>query len=63
MPQFPAGGSQAEGVDYRNNLFVPPGMEPVPETETYETTNPNGKKTFCTFGKGVTNSLLWTMLA
>ncbi|XP_067116825.1 protocadherin-17 [Osmerus mordax] len=51
MPQFPAGGSQAEGVDYRNNLFVPPGMEPVPETETYETTNPNGKKTFCTFGK------------
>ncbi|XP_034048811.1 protocadherin-17 isoform X3 [Thalassophryne amazonica] len=51
MPQFPAGGNQAEGVDYRNNMFVPPGMEMVPETETYETVNPNGKKTFCTFGK------------
>ncbi|CAJ1049546.1 protocadherin-17 isoform X2 [Xyrichtys novacula] len=51
MPQFPAGGSQAEGVDYRNNMFVPAGMETVPETETYETVNPNGKKTFCTFGK------------
>ncbi|XP_071379789.1 protocadherin-17 [Centroberyx affinis] len=51
MPQFPAGGNQAEGVDYRNNLFVPAGMETVPETETYETVNPNGKKTFCTFGK------------
>ncbi|XP_053174044.1 protocadherin-17 [Scomber japonicus] len=51
MPQFPAGGNQAEGVDYRNNMFVPAGMESVPETETYETVNPNGKKTFCTFGK------------
>ncbi|XP_029952522.1 protocadherin-17 isoform X3 [Salarias fasciatus] len=51
MPQFPAGGNQAEGVDYRNNMFVPAGMEAVPETETYETVNPNGKKTFCTFGK------------
>ncbi|XP_037607244.1 protocadherin-17 isoform X1 [Sebastes umbrosus] len=51
MPQFPAGGNQAEGVDYRNNVFVPAGMETVPETETYETVNPNGKKTFCTFGK------------
>lgn len=51
MPQFPAGGNQAEGVDYRNNVFVPAGMEAVPETETYETINPNGKKTFCTFGK------------
>lgn len=51
MPQFPAGGNQAEGVDYRNNVFVPAGMETVPETETYETINPNGKKTFCTFGK------------
>ncbi|XP_029977357.1 protocadherin-17 isoform X2 [Sphaeramia orbicularis] len=51
MPQFPAGGNQAEGVDYRNNMFVPAGMETVPETETYETVNPNGKKTFCTFGK------------
>ncbi|XP_061618925.1 protocadherin-17 isoform X4 [Phyllopteryx taeniolatus] len=51
MPQFPAGGNQAEGVDYRNNMFVPAGMESVPETETFETVNPNGKKTFCTFGK------------
>lgn len=51
MPQFPAGGNQAEGVDYRNNMFVPAGMETVPESETYETVNPNGKKTFCTFGK------------
>ncbi|KAM9765437.1 protocadherin-17 isoform 1-T1 [Menidia menidia] len=51
MPQFTAGGNQAEGVDYRNNMFVPAGMETVPETETYETVNPNGKKTFCTFGK------------
>ncbi|XP_054625690.1 protocadherin-17 isoform X2 [Dunckerocampus dactyliophorus] len=51
MPQFPAGGNQAEGVDYRSNMFVPAGMESVPETETYETINPNGKKTFCTFGK------------
>ncbi|XP_028292355.1 protocadherin-17 isoform X2 [Gouania willdenowi] len=51
MPQFPTGGNQAEGVDYRNNIFVPVGMEAVPETETYETVNPNGKKTFCTFGK------------
>ncbi|XP_061743404.1 protocadherin-17-like isoform X1 [Nerophis ophidion] len=51
MPQFPAGGHQAEGVDYRNNMFVPAGIESVPETETYETVNPNGKKTFCTFGK------------
>ncbi|XP_058485310.1 protocadherin-17 isoform X2 [Solea solea] len=51
MPQFPAGGNQAEGIDYRNNMFVPAGMETVPETETYETVNPNGKKTFCTFGK------------
>ncbi|XP_047436496.1 protocadherin-17 isoform X1 [Mugil cephalus] len=51
MPQFPAGGNQAEGVDYRNNMFVPAGMETLPETETYETVNPNGKKTFCTFGK------------
>ncbi|KAK5614362.1 Protocadherin-17 [Crenichthys baileyi] len=51
MPQFPAGGNQAEGVDYRNNMFVPAGMEVVAETETYETVNPNGKKTFCTFGK------------
>lgn len=51
MPQFPAGGNQAEGVDYRNNVFVPAGMEAAAETETYETVNPNGKKTFCTFGK------------
>nr|XP_046246821.1 protocadherin-17 [Scatophagus argus] len=51
MPQFPTGGNQAEGVDYRNNIFVPAGMEAVPETETYEAVNPNGKKTFCTFGK------------
>ncbi|XP_049573338.1 protocadherin-17 isoform X3 [Syngnathus scovelli] len=51
MPQFPAGGNQAEGVDYRNNVFVPAGMESAPETETYETVNSNGKKTFCTFGK------------
>ncbi|XP_053720530.1 protocadherin-17 isoform X3 [Synchiropus splendidus] len=51
MPQFPAGGNQAEGVDYRNNMFVPAGMEAVPETENYETVTPNGKKTFCTFGK------------
>lgn len=51
MPQFPAGGNQAEGVDYRNNMFMPVGMESVQETETYEPVNPNGKKTFCTFGK------------
>lgn len=52
MPQFPAGGSQAEGSDYRTNVFVPAGMESVAmETETYESVNPNGKKTFCTFGK------------
>uniref|UniRef100_A0A8C1J0K4 Protocadherin beta-1 n=1 Tax=Cyprinus carpio TaxID=7962 RepID=A0A8C1J0K4_CYPCA len=58
MPQFTtgAGGTgtpQAEGSDYRTNLFVPAGMEAVAvETETYETVcNPNGKKTFCTFGK------------
>ncbi|XP_028837636.1 protocadherin-17 [Denticeps clupeoides] len=54
MPQFPAAGcgSQAEGTDYRTNIFVPAGMETVAvETETYETINPNGKKTFCTFGK------------
>ncbi|XP_068173436.1 protocadherin-17 isoform X2 [Antennarius striatus] len=51
MPQFPAGGNQAEGIDYRNNMFVPAGMEAVPETETYEAVNPNCKKTFCTFGK------------
>ncbi|KAJ8350129.1 hypothetical protein SKAU_G00252590 [Synaphobranchus kaupii] len=50
MPQFPA-GNQAEGVDYRTNVFVPAGMEVAVETETYETVNPNGKKTFCTFGK------------
>ncbi|XP_072321988.1 protocadherin-17 isoform X2 [Eucyclogobius newberryi] len=51
MPKFPAGGNQAEGVDYRNNMFVQAGMETVPETENYESVNPNGKKTFCTFGK------------
>ncbi|KAL6469167.1 hypothetical protein MHYP_G00226910 [Metynnis hypsauchen] len=59
MPQFPAAGGggagvpQAEGSDYRTNLFVPAGMEAVAvEPETYETVgNPNGKKTFCTFGK------------
>uniref|UniRef100_A0A3B4AYS4 Protocadherin beta-1 n=1 Tax=Periophthalmus magnuspinnatus TaxID=409849 RepID=A0A3B4AYS4_9GOBI len=51
MPKFPAGGNQAEGVDYRNNMFVPAGMETVPEAENYESVNPNGKKTFCTFGK------------
>ncbi|KAG7467347.1 hypothetical protein MATL_G00152410 [Megalops atlanticus] len=50
MPQFPA-GNQAEGADYRTNIFVPAGMEVAVETETYETVNPNGKKTFCTFGK------------
>ncbi|XP_018596946.1 protocadherin-17-like isoform X2 [Scleropages formosus] len=50
MPQFPT-GNQAEGTDYRTNLFVPAGMEAVVDTETYETVNPNGKKTFCTFGK------------
>uniref|UniRef100_A0AAV2LMP7 Uncharacterized protein n=1 Tax=Knipowitschia caucasica TaxID=637954 RepID=A0AAV2LMP7_KNICA len=51
MPKFPAGGNQAEGVDYRNNMFVPAGMETVPETDNFESVNPNGKKTFCTFGK------------
>lgn len=51
MPKFPSGGNQAEGVDYRNNMFVPAGMETVPETENFESVNPNGKKTFCTFGK------------
>lgn len=54
MPQFPAPGmAQAEGLDYRTNLFVPAGMEAVvTEPESYEATgNPSGKKTFCTFGK------------
>ncbi|KAF7703659.1 protocadherin-17 isoform X1 [Silurus meridionalis] len=54
MPQFPAPGmAQAEGLDYRTNLFVPAGMEAVAtEPESYEATgNPSGKKTFCTFGK------------
>ncbi|XP_023690528.1 protocadherin-17-like isoform X3 [Paramormyrops kingsleyae] len=50
MPKFPS-GNQAEGADYRTNLFVPAGMETMMDTETYETVNPNGKKTFCTFGK------------
>ncbi|XP_048886431.1 protocadherin-17-like isoform X2 [Brienomyrus brachyistius] len=50
MPKFPS-GNQAEGADYRTNLFVPAGMETTMDTETYETVNPNGKKTFCTFGK------------
>ncbi|NXU57899.1 PCD17 protein, partial [Turnix velox] len=49
MPQFPA-ASQAENADYRTNLFVP-AVEANVETETYETVNPTGKKTFCTFGK------------
>ncbi|NXO25105.1 PCD17 protein, partial [Cisticola juncidis] len=49
MPQFPA-ASQAENADYRTNLFVPT-VETNVETETYETVNPTGKKTFCTFGK------------
>ncbi|KAG7327730.1 hypothetical protein KOW79_009336 [Hemibagrus wyckioides] len=54
MPQFPAPGmAQAEGLDYRTNLFVPAGMEAVAtEPESYEATgNTSGKKTFCTFGK------------
>ncbi|KAM9461751.1 protocadherin-17 [Clarias gariepinus] len=54
MPQFPAPGmAQAEGLDYRTNLFVPAGMEAVAtEPENYEATgNTSGKKTFCTFGK------------
>ncbi|KAG5852310.1 hypothetical protein ANANG_G00061040 [Anguilla anguilla] len=50
MPQF-AAGNQAEGTDYRTNVFVPAGMEAVMETEAYETVSSNGKKTFCTFGK------------
>ncbi|NWT81530.1 PCD17 protein, partial [Lanius ludovicianus] len=49
MPQFPS-ASQAENADYRTNLFVPT-VEANVETETYETVNPTGKKTFCTFGK------------
>ncbi|XP_031218691.1 protocadherin-17 isoform X4 [Mastomys coucha] len=49
MPQFPA-TNQAENADYRTNLFVPT-VEANVETETYETVNPTGKKTFCTFGK------------
>ncbi|KAM6098591.1 protocadherin-17 isoform 4-T6 [Theristicus caerulescens] len=49
MPQFPA-VTQAENADYRTNLFVPT-VEANVETETYETVNPTGKKTFCTFGK------------
>ncbi|NWJ04654.1 PCD17 protein, partial [Crypturellus undulatus] len=49
MPQFPT-ASQAENADYRTNLFVP-AVEANVETETYETVNPTGKKTFCTFGK------------
>ncbi|XP_009467266.1 PREDICTED: protocadherin-17 [Nipponia nippon] len=49
MPQFPA-ATQSENADYRTNLFVPT-VEANVETETYETVNPTGKKTFCTFGK------------
>ncbi|XP_019511450.1 PREDICTED: protocadherin-17 isoform X2 [Hipposideros armiger] len=49
MPQFPA-ANQAENADYRTNLFVPT-VETNVETESYETVNPTGKKTFCTFGK------------
>uniref|UniRef100_A0A670Y822 Protocadherin 17 n=1 Tax=Pseudonaja textilis TaxID=8673 RepID=A0A670Y822_PSETE len=49
MPQFPA-SNQADNADYRTNLFVPT-VEANVETETYETVNPTGKKTFCTFGK------------
>ncbi|XP_032643629.1 protocadherin-17 isoform X4 [Chelonoidis abingdonii] len=49
MPQFPT-TNQAENADYRTNLFVPT-VETNVETETYETVNPTGKKTFCTFGK------------
>ncbi|XP_059579188.1 protocadherin-17 isoform X4 [Alligator mississippiensis] len=49
MPQFPT-ANQAENADYRTNLFVPT-VEANVETETYETVNPTGKKTFCTFGK------------
>ncbi|XP_062869058.1 protocadherin-17 [Trichomycterus rosablanca] len=54
MPQFPTVGmAQAEGLDYRTNLFVPAGMEAVAaEPESYEATGcVSGKKTFCTFGK------------
>ncbi|KAK6487177.1 protocadherin-17-like, partial [Huso huso] len=50
MPQFPT-ANQAENADYRTNLFVPAGAEVNVETESYETVNTNGKKTFCTFGK------------
>ncbi|XP_077339276.1 protocadherin-17 isoform X5 [Lithobates pipiens] len=49
MPQFPS-ANQVENADYRTNLFVPT-VEAHVETETYETVNPTGKKTFCTFGK------------
>ncbi|KAM4699004.1 protocadherin-17 isoform 1-T1 [Discoglossus pictus] len=49
MPQFPT-ANQVENADYRTNLFVPT-VETNVETETYETVNPTGKKTFCTFGK------------
>ncbi|XP_053563924.1 protocadherin-17 isoform X3 [Bombina bombina] len=49
MPQFPT-ANQVENADYRTNLFVPT-VEANVETETYETVNPTGKKTFCTFGK------------
>ncbi|XP_006008617.1 protocadherin-17 [Latimeria chalumnae] len=49
MPQAPA-ANQAENTDYRTNLFVP-AVETNVETETFETVNPTGKKTFCTFGK------------
>ncbi|CAH2223958.1 protocadherin-17 isoform X2 [Pelobates cultripes] len=49
MPQFPT-TNPVENADYRTNLFVPT-VEAHVETETYETVNPTGKKTFCTFGK------------
>uniref|UniRef100_A0A8C5N170 Protocadherin beta-1 n=1 Tax=Leptobrachium leishanense TaxID=445787 RepID=A0A8C5N170_9ANUR len=49
MPQFP-NTNVVENADYRTNLFVPT-VETHVETETYETVNPTGKKTFCTFGK------------
>ncbi|XP_043927658.1 protocadherin-17 isoform X2 [Protopterus annectens] len=49
MPQF-TGANPAENADYRTNLFVP-AVETSVEAETFETVNPSGKKTFCTFGK------------
>ncbi|KAG9347195.1 hypothetical protein JZ751_006123, partial [Albula glossodonta] len=49
MPSFvPSDGRQA--ADYRSNLHVP-GMDSVPDTEVFESSEQTGEKSFSTFGK------------